>query len=141
MRLNIDRLPRNARLLANVLGSLEAMLALVQHAGGRVIWPHKTGPEYAALAEAIGEEPAQRFVRHFREPVSVPKCDDAIRAAVRESIRAEFDRMTRAGASARAAVAALAGQPPLHYTERHVWRILGCVDEGKVVSSDQGELF
>ena len=136
MKLNLAKLPRNARVLADLLG-LEATLALVRHYGGRTIWPAKGGAAYAALAEAIGEAAAARFVRHFREPVSIPQCDAAMRAAEREAIRAEFDTLTRTGLSARAAVARLATR----YTDRHVWRILSSTDDGEIRDAGQAELF
>jgi len=136
VKLNLARLPRNARLLADLLG-LEATLALVQAYGGRSIWPAKGGAAYAALAETIGEPAAAKFVRHFREPVFVPRCDEAIRAAQREAIRAEFDALTRGGLSARQAVARLA----VRYTDRHVWRILSSTDDGEIRDAGQAELF
>lgn len=136
MKLNLAKLPRNARLLADLIG-LEATLALVQHYGGRTIWPAKGGAAYAELAEHIGEVAAQKFVRHFREPVFVPRCDEAIRAVEREAIRTEFDKLTRGGLSARQAVAQLA----THYTDRHVWRILSSTDDGEIRDAGQSELF
>lgn len=140
MKLYLAKLPRNARLLADLIG-LEATLALVRHYGGRSIWPAKGGADYAAMAEKIGEGPAAKFVRHFREEVSIPKCEDAIRAVVREEIRAEFDRLTKRGLSARRAVAQLAGQPPYHYTDRWLWAILSKTEAGEVHDAGQGELF
>lgn len=136
MKLNLAKLPRNARLLADLIG-LEPTMALVQAYGGRSIWPAKGGAAYAALAEAIGEPAAARFVRHFREEVFIPRCDEAIRAVEREAIRTEFDTLTKSGMSARAAVAQLSRR----YTDRHVWRILSSTDEGEIRTTDQGELF
>lgn len=140
MKLNLAKLPRNARLLANLFG-LESTLAIVQHYGGRSIWPAKGGAAYAELAEKIGESAAAKFVRHFREEVFIPRCDEAIRAVEREAIRTEFDRLTQGDLSARQAVAQLAGRPPFFYTDRHVWRILSSTDDGEIRDAGQSELF
>jgi len=141
MKLDLARLPDTARLFVDLFG-LEDTLVLVRHYGCRTIWPAKSGAEYDQLVDLIGEQKAAQFVRHFREYVSVPKCDSAIRAAVHAGIRAEFDRLTMdEGLSAREAVARLAGQPPYNYTDRHIWRVLSEVDAGQVVDAGQGELF
>lgn len=140
MQIDLNRLPGSIKFLTGLVGE-EAALALVLAFGGRSIWPHSEGAGFAALAEVMGEPAARKFVAHYREEVSIPKCDAALRAAVRLAIRTEFDRLTRAGLSARAAVAQLAGQPPYRYTDRHVWRVLGRVDEGQVVGVGQAELF
>ncbi len=139
MKFALDALPRTARALAEVIG-LEATLALVAGYGGRTIWPWKAGAERAALAEVIGEEAADRLTRHYREPIAIPKCDDALRQAVQADIRAEFDTRTRAGESARSVVADLSGRPPFRYTDRHIWRVLKGLDAGEVVEV-QGALF
>lgn len=140
MKLALDHLPASARRIAEVIG-LEATLALVGEYGCRTIWPWKDGADRAHLAEIIGEAAAEALTRHYREPISVPKCDGALRAAVHADIRAEFDTRTRAGESARAVVASLAGRPPLRYTDRHIWRLLNGVDAGEVVELGQGRLF
>lgn len=139
MRINLDLLPASVRFLVGLVGQ-EPALALVTARGGLTIWPHREGAGYAELAEIMGEAAASKFVAHYREEIAIPKCDAALRAAVREAIRTEFDRLTAAGHSARAAVAQLAGRPPYRYTDRHVWRILGRQETGQIVG-EQAELF
>lgn len=140
MKINLERLPRTARLLAEIVGH-EAMLAMVQAYGGRTIWPAKRGEDFAALAGIMGEEAAHAFVAHYRDPVYVPRCDGAIRAAMRDYVRSEFDGLVRGGMSARKAVAALAGRPPHRYTDRYIWTILSTVEDGQVVDASQSDLF
>lgn len=146
MKLALDHLPRTARMLAEVIG-LPATLALVLAYRGRTLLPPKGLQRpgiirLAELEEKIGPEAAGKLAAHFREPIAIPTCLHAIRMAVHEDIRAEFDRLTRQeGYSARAAVDALAGRPPLFYTDRHVWRILSQAGGGEVVEMGQGELF
>jgi hypothetical protein len=66
----------------------------------------------------------------------------AVRGAIQADIRAEFDRRTRAGESARSVVLDLAGRPPLAYTDRHIWRVLKGADAGgEVVDANQADLF
>jgi len=139
VKLAADHLPKTARLLAGVIG-LPATLVLVDRYGGQTIWPAKGGAGYASLAEDIGEEAAAKLVRHFREPVAIPKCAAAVRAVVHDQVRAEFDRLTTAGESARAAVSALVRG--YGYTDRHIWRLLGrCDSGGEVLDVTQGSLF
>lgn len=139
MRINVDQLPKTARMLADVIG-LPATLALVDIYGGLSIWPAKTGADRAALGEIIGEEAAQRFVDTFREEVTIPKCVSAIRAVMHTELRAEFDRLTGEGASARSTVKQLALR--YRYTVRWVWYLLNETDaDGEVMDVQQGELF
>lgn len=147
MKLAVDHLPRTARMIAEVIG-LPATLALVLAYRGRTLVPPRGVQRpgvirLAELEEHIGAEAAERLGRAFREPIAIPTCLNAIRMAVHEDIRAEFDRLTRVERySARAAVDALAGRPPLYYTDRHVWRILSLAGgAGEVVEAGQGELF
>lgn len=147
MRLAIDQLPRTARMIAEVIG-LPATLALVLAYRGRTIVPARGRQRsglirLAELEEAVGAEAAAKLAAHFREPIAVPTCLNAIRAAVHDDIRVEFDRLTRGESySARAAVDALAGRPPLFYTDRHIWRILSCAGAGgEVAELGQGSLF
>lgn len=141
MKLALDRLPETVRRIAEVIG-MDAALALVLHYGGKTVWPAKHGAQRAHLAEILGEAAAEKFTATWREPVPIPLCQRAARAVAQDALRAEFDRLTRAGASARAAVAKLANRPPLHHTDRHIWRLLGQSDVGgPVQDAGQGELF
>jgi len=141
MRLALDRLPQTVLRIAEVIG-MDAALALVLHYAGRTIWPAKHGAQRAHLAELMGEAAAEVFTTHYRDPVSIPLCRAAARAVAQDALRAEFDRLTGEGASARAAVAALVNRPPLHHCERHIWRLLGQADHGgDVVETGQAELF
>lgn len=140
MKLNLDRLPRTVKLLADILGQ-EAALALVQAYGGQTIWPAKGGAAYAALAETIGEPAAAKLVKHWREPLSVPLCHSALRAVLRDYVRAEFDQLTGEGLSARKAIAAMAGKPPHRYTDRYIWTVLSSVEGGGTFDTHQSELF
>lgn len=141
MKLAVDHLPLSARRIAEVVG-VPATLALVLAFPGKTIWPAKNGADRARLAEVMGEAAADKLVRAFREPLWIPRCVEAIRGAVQADIRAEFDRRTRAGESARSVVSDLAGRPPLAYTDRHVWRVLKGADAGgEVVDTSQADLF
>lgn len=132
MKLVLDRLPAKAREYAELIG-LEATLMLVQRRGGQILWPAKGGDEFAALAADIGEVAAGILARHYREYINIPMCTQAVRAAMREFVRQEFDRLTlEEGMSARKAVRAMAGKPPHGYAERTIWDILSRAEEGAV---------
>lgn len=138
MKLDLDRLPASARLYAELIG-LEATISLVKAYGGRRLWPHRDGPMFTELAGHIGEQAAGILAAHFREWIAIPTCDLALRAVLRDGVRAEFDRLTHdEGLSARKAVAALAGQPPHRYTERYIWTILSSVETGRLEEVEAG---
>lgn len=140
MKFSVDHLPITARRIADVIG-LDATLALVVAMGGRSPVPGWSNHQ-AEIADAIGDELATRLGDIFkRDPLPIPTCDKALRAAVRQGIRDEFDRLTKTGMTARAAVDRLAGRPPLRYTDRHIWRLLSKIDDGEVVDVQQLDLF
>lgn len=145
MRINLDLLPPTAQHLVKLIG-LEPALLLVRHYGGRVIQPTRgltdgSAARMAALAECIGPTAADTLAAHYRNsPLSVPACVEAMAAARRQDIRAEFDRRTRAGESARSVVDSLAGPPP-RFSSRYIWKLLGEVDSGQVRDTAQAELF
>ena len=141
MKLSVDHLPKSARLIAQVIG-LPATLALVEHYAGHRFTPPKAGADYAALAETIGEAAATKLAAHFREPLDVPKCEDAIRKVVHNALREDFDALTEGPdrISARRAVTVLVRR--YGYGDRWIWRVLKQVDSsGAVVDSAQAELF
>ncbi len=142
MKLSVDHLPKSVRLIAQVIG-LPATLALVEHYAGQRLTPPKSGPEYAALAEVIGEAAADKLAAHFRRgQVDIPKCEDAIRAVVHNALRDDFDALTQGAErlSARRAVTELVRR--YGYVDRHIWRLLKQSDAGgAVVDSAQAELF
>lgn len=138
MKLNLDLLPESARLYVALIG-LEPTIALIQRYGGRILWPAKSGEDHADLVARIGEVAAGKLVAHFREPFRVPTCHAALRAVMRDWVRAEFDRLTQEERlSARKAVARLAGQPPHQYTERYIWTILSSVEIGQAQDIQPG---
>lgn len=118
--MQIESLPPIIREIAELIGE-PAALRLVDRYGGFTIAPSNRRAE---IAQHIGTEAAQRLAFHFKSSVSVyiPKCQAAIRAERDASLVAHFDELTRAGMSARKAVAELAGQYLVG--ERRVWRIL-----------------
>lgn len=141
MKLAVDHLPKSARLIAQVIG-LPATLALVEHYAGQRFTPPKAGADYAALAEVIGEAAAAKLAAHFREPIDVPKCQEAMRAVVHDALREDFDALTHGpeSLSARRAVTELVRR--YGYVDRYVWRLLKQADtSGAVVDSAQAELF
>jgi hypothetical protein len=138
VKLNLDLLPESARLYVALIG-LEPTIALIQHYGGRILWPAKSGEDHDDLVARLGEVAAGKLVAHFREYIRVPACQAAMRAVARDWVRAEFDRLTQEeGLSARKAVARLAGQPPHRYTERYIWTILSSVEAGRVQDVQPG---
>lgn len=142
MKLAVDHLPPSARLLVELIG-LPKTLVLVQHYAGQRFHPPQSGPEYAALAEVVGEAAATKLAATFRrQPLNVPKCVEAIRAVVHSELRADFDRLTSPaeGLTARRAVSALVRR--YGYVDRHVWRLLKMSDAGGTVAeTKQGSLF
>ncbi len=141
MKLNLDRLPRTARHLAEVIG-LDAVLVLVAHCGGREVFPARADTR-AHLGELLGEAAAQKLADTYRgEPIRVPQCKDALRAAYQDDMRAEYDRRTRAGESSRSVVQDLAARPPYYYDWRTVTSIVNRADVGgQTVEVTQQELF
>jgi hypothetical protein len=141
MKLNLDRLPRSARHLAEVIG-LDAVLVLVAHCGGREVFPARADTR-AHLGELLGETIAQKLADTYRgDPIRVPQCKDALRVAYQDDMRAEYDRRTRAGESSRSVVQDLAARPPYYYDWRTVTSIVNRADVGgKTVEVSQQELF
>lgn len=143
MKLDLDRLPKNARLLAQAIGQ-DAMLALVKACGGREIFPGRATTR-AHLAETLGETAAETLATLYRrDPLRVPQCKDALRAAYQDEMRAEYDRRTRAGETSRAVIQDMAARPPYYYDWRTVTGIVNRADSGGVVvdvGESQADLF
>jgi len=141
MKLNLDRLPKSAHHLAQVIG-LEAVLVLVAYCGGREVFPARPATR-AHLGELLGEPLAQKLADTYKgDPIRVPQCKDALRTAYQDDMRAEYDRRTRAGESSRSVVQDLAARPPYYYDWRTVTSIVNRPDAGgKTVEVSQQELF
>jgi hypothetical protein len=137
MRLNLDQLPKSASALVEVIG-LPATLTMLERFGGRTIpVPKGCGhARYHELAEIIGDPAAQQLVgRYGGGRVDIPTCARAVRAVLHNEMRERFDRMTRDGLSARAAIAAM--NETYRYSERHLWRITKAADsDGRVIDSE-----
>lgn len=139
MKYAVDHLPAALRVIADLIG-LRAALKLVAEYGGTTIWPHKTGPEAAHLAEILGEREAAALAAHFREPIYIPLAMAALRAVEHDAIRREGDELERAGMSAREAVVRLARK--YKRSDRYIWALRKRADTGgAVLEAGQGELF
>jgi hypothetical protein len=141
VKLNLSHLPKNAVLLSQIIGQ-DAMLALVQHSGGREIFPNRAATR-AHLAEILGETAAETLARMYRStPLRVPQCKDALRIAYQDDMRAEYDRRTRAGETSRSVIQDMAARPPYYYDWRTVTSIVNRPDSGgTVIETTQGSLF
>lgn len=120
-------LPRQILDIAGAVGMPTAM-RLVEELGG-TSWEFAKGSNrnglirVAALADLLGEEAASKLTRHLGgEKIYIPRCADALRRLRDLKIHREFEAEIRKGASANAAVAALAREFKL--SDRWVWEIL-----------------
>ncbi len=120
-------LPRQILDIAGAVGMPTAM-RLVEELGG-TSWEFAKGSNrnglirVAALADILGEEAASTLTRHLGgEKIYIPRCADALRRLRDLKIHRQFEEAVRKGASANAAVAALAREFKL--SDRWVWEIL-----------------
>lgn len=135
-------LPSSFASLITVAGS-EAAFTLVRRLPGThfPIGKNQTGAGkrlFAALAEIVGEEAAEKISRAYatERKIWIPKCQDAVLEMRNRLIRRQFDELTADGRmGAQLAVRNLALAHSL--TERWVWQITKETDKTPAASTQQ----
>ncbi len=129
-----ERLPRNARDIIDRLGPA-VTLRLIKALGGTTIpVPMRLTPvgeaRYRRLCDMIGEDAAKALCREYAGTnLYIPTCRQAAADERDAALIRDRDAMARAGLSEREIVTGLALK--YHLSDRHVWRVLHRVPEGK----------
>lgn len=136
-------LPENARQLVDML-TLATTLKLVDAYGGTHFPIPKTarqeGQYFAALAEAVGVDAANKLVKRYGNTrLYVPKCAAALRALRDASIRADYDMSC--GELGHNATVNNVLVPKYKLCDRRIEEILSKADDLQPAIEAQGSLF